>query len=57
MECFDLLKKWVGECKLNFWPGDNPDSRVIDPVKHEEECNQRSSKLRKFIVSGDAYAY
>ena len=30
MERFDLAKKWVGRCELNFWPGQNPDARVAD---------------------------
>ena len=51
LSCFSLLRVWVGGCKLNFWPGDNPDSRIIDPEKHAEECLARSAKLRAFLDS------
>ena len=44
LERFGVLRKWVGECMMNFRPGQNPDRRVIDPEGHAEECLSRSKK-------------
>ena len=48
---FSLIEIWCGDCRLNFWEGNFPDSRIRNPEEHAKKCDAMPTLLRRFIES------
>ena len=53
MASFGILSAVVGECHMRFWPGDRPDSSLVDGDAYKAECSRRSKKVKEFTQSDD----
>ena len=50
---FDFLLPWAGKCRVNWFPGDNPDAAMVDKAGYEERAAKRCDRVWRYLSGGN----
>ena len=48
-DAFGVLRYWVGDCDLKYFPGDNPDAAIIDKEGYDKKVSRRCKQVERFV--------